>query len=90
MKTNSKKSIQTKFIHKLSFFLKEASPEFSQTSSLKVLLKKKHNIVFLMKKRIFFQKNKNLPSSELEVNYKELKLATKSVSLSSDSFEVKE
>lgn len=43
-----------------------------------------------MKKRIFFQKNKNLPSSELEVNYKELKLATKSVSLSSDSFEVKE
>ena len=34
-------------------------------------------------------KNKNLPSPELEVNYKGLKLATKSVSLSSDSFEVK-
>lgn len=90
MKTNSKKSIQTKFIHKLSFFLKEASPEFSQTSSLKILLKKKNTTLFFNEKKNLLSKNKNLPSSELEVNYKELKLATKSVSLSSDSFEVKE
>ena len=54
MKTNSKKSIQTKFIHKLSFFPKEASPKCSQISSLKVLFKKKKKKTKQKKKTLFF------------------------------------